>query len=137
MLHVLIGSNDDYDAIRAAPEQEPASAWVVPKSAHVGDPAVLFVRGRGVVGTAAIASSPTPGISFCPDLRVPCFHRRSLSKGKPVAARQSDMSVALEHEKPASSITVPIVSFVILALASATGQPSKASFKCTTSNLWR
>lgn len=61
-LHVLVGSNDDYDAVvDAAKTGGTVHGWVVPKTASVGERVLLFTRSRGFVASASIASKGMPG----------------------------------------------------------------------------
>lgn len=57
MLHVLVGSNtEDHRALQEAGLA--SVAWIVPKTASVGDRAILFTRAAGFVAFAEIASVP-------------------------------------------------------------------------------
>ncbi len=57
MLHVLVGSNnEDHQALKEAGLS--SVAWIVPRTAHVGDRAILFTRAAGLVAFAQIASVP-------------------------------------------------------------------------------
>jgi hypothetical protein len=62
-LHILQGgvSNGDKAWLEKAAKQSlRRSAWIAPKSARIGDDAVIYVAGFGFFATARIAGSPKP-----------------------------------------------------------------------------
>jgi 5-methylcytosine-specific restriction endonuclease McrA len=62
-LHIVIGGvgNDDKDWLdRALRRKLSARAWVVPKSAQIGDDVVIYIPGYGLYATGRVCSSPVP-----------------------------------------------------------------------------
>jgi hypothetical protein len=62
-LHILQGGVDNRDKAwleKAAKQGLRRSAWIAPKSARIGDDAVIYVAGFGFFATARIAGSPRP-----------------------------------------------------------------------------
>ncbi len=60
MLHILVGDKDlDYKAL-VAPRTSRAllESWVVPRKAHRGELAWMYIHSRGFVAIAEIATSP-------------------------------------------------------------------------------
>lgn len=61
-LHVLVGTTDDDDGLRARVEREGYALWVLPKAAVAGDSALFCIPSRHgpIVARGTIASAPWP-----------------------------------------------------------------------------
>src|SRR6266852_5445113 len=59
MIHILLGdAGRDTDAILKAGKSHKSLPWIVPKSAHVGDPALMHLPARGFAASAVVATEP-------------------------------------------------------------------------------
>jgi 5-methylcytosine-specific restriction protein A len=61
---VLIATKADVGLLRKAAERDNSVEWVVPKTAHPGDEAAIFLSGSGFVAMGRLATEPALGAGF-------------------------------------------------------------------------
>lgn len=63
MLHVLIGDQQDLEAIGYAIERDGVISWVVPRSAVPGDAVLIFFRNMNAIfGAGEVLATPMPSM---------------------------------------------------------------------------